>query len=56
MIDYKIGAIVRIKPGLRDRPSVSGKVAVVVGLENDRLRVIVAGNRHLIERHEVIRS
>jgi hypothetical protein len=53
MADIKIGALVRLKPGLRDRPQISGRDGVVTAIENDRIRVNVGGNQHLIERHEV---
>jgi hypothetical protein len=54
MSDIKIGAMVRLKPGLRDRPTISGRGGVVVELVNDKLRVNVAGNHWMVERSEVI--
>jgi hypothetical protein len=50
-----IGQQIKIRPGLRDRPSISGKDAVVTAVENDRLRVNIAGNSWVIERSEIVR-
>jgi hypothetical protein len=49
------GTPIKIKPGLRNRPSISGREGVFVELVNDRLRVNVAGNSWVVERSEVIR-
>jgi hypothetical protein len=53
MNDIQIGSTVRLKPGLRDKPTISGREGVVVETINDRIRVNVAGNQHLVERSEV---
>jgi hypothetical protein len=50
------GTPIRIRPGLRDKPTISGREGVVVELVNDRLRVIVAGNQWVVERSEVQKS
>jgi hypothetical protein len=50
----KIGAPIRIRPGLRNRPSISGREGTVTEIVNDRLRVNIAGNQHLLDRSEVI--
>jgi membrane protein implicated in regulation of membrane protease activity len=54
MTEIKMGTPIRIKPGLRNRPSISGREGTVVELVNDRLRVNVAGNQWVVERNEVI--
>jgi hypothetical protein len=54
MSDIKIGTLVKLRPGLRDRPSISGCTGRVVELVNDRIRVNVAGNQWVVERSEVI--
>jgi hypothetical protein len=53
MSDIKIGTLVKLRPGLRDKPY-SGCTGRVVELVNDRLRVNVAGNQWVVERSEVI--
>jgi hypothetical protein len=53
MSDIKPGATVRIKPGLRNHPDISGRGGVVVDLVNDRLLVRVAGNLWMVERSEI---
>ena len=55
MSDIKIGAPVRIKPGNRNRPTISGREGTVTEIVNDRLRVNIAGNQHLVERSEIVR-
>jgi hypothetical protein len=54
MSDIQIGQQVKIRPGLRDRPSISGQVGTVVGFVNDRLRVLVGTNQWFVERGDVI--
>jgi hypothetical protein len=54
MAIIQIGAIVRLKPGNRERPSISGREGTVTALVNDRIRVNVAGNQWVVERSEVI--
>jgi hypothetical protein len=49
-----VGQQVRIRPGLRDKPTISGREGVVVELVNDRLRVRVGTNQYVVERNEVI--
>jgi hypothetical protein len=49
------GQQIRIKPGLRDKPAISGRDGVVVEVINDRLRVKVGSNQWVVERSEVIR-
>jgi hypothetical protein len=51
----KIGDTVRVRPGLRDRPAISGREGTVTEIVNDHLRVNVAGNQHLVERSEIVR-
>jgi hypothetical protein len=53
MSDFKIGAMVRLKPGLRDKPY-SGREGTVTELVNDRIRVLVGTNQWVVERNEVI--
>jgi hypothetical protein len=50
-----IGTTVRLKPGLRNRPQISGKTGTVVDTVNDRIKVQIAGNIHLVERSELER-
>jgi hypothetical protein len=51
--NIKIGATVRIKPGLKGHPTISGRGGVVVDLVNDRLLVRVSGNLWMVERSEI---
>jgi hypothetical protein len=51
-----IGQQIRIRPGLKHRPTISGREGTVIELVNDRLCVRVGGNQYVVERSEVIRS
>jgi hypothetical protein len=48
-----VGSPIRIKPGLRNRPSISGREGVVLEAVNDRLRVKIGSLIALVERSEV---
>jgi hypothetical protein len=48
------GTPIRIRPGLRNRPDISGREGVFVELVNDRIRVTIASNQWVVERSEVI--
>jgi hypothetical protein len=53
MSNYKMGASVRVKPGLRNRPSISGKDAVVLETINDRVKIQIGTLITMIESSEV---
>jgi hypothetical protein len=50
-----IGQQIRIRPGLRDKPTISGREGTVVELINDRLCVRVGSNQYVVERSEIVR-
>jgi hypothetical protein len=54
--NIKIGTLIKIRPGLRDRPTISGRTGTVTEIINDRLRVNVSGNQWVVGRHEVQRT
>jgi membrane protein implicated in regulation of membrane protease activity len=47
------GQQIRIKPGLRDKPAISGRDGVVVEVINDRIRVKVGSNQWLVDKSDV---